>query len=52
VKLPVIWKVVPEMLHDTADSRPAGELNNDAEQLAPASAALKPEPEREITARD
>mgnify|MGYP001139469043 CR=1 FL=1 len=52
VKLPVIWKVAPEILHETPDSRPGGELNKVAAQPKPASAALKPDPEMETDARD
>jgi hypothetical protein len=52
VKLPVIWKVIPEMLQDTPDSSPGGVLNNTAAQTTPASAALKPEPVTETDAKD
>ncbi|MGB9021904.1 MAG: hypothetical protein WCC94_00510 [Candidatus Bathyarchaeia archaeon] len=52
VKVPVIWKVIAEMLQDTPDSNPAGVLNNVAAQVAPASAALKPEPAIETDAKD
>jgi hypothetical protein len=51
-KLPVIWKVVAEMLQDTPDSSPGGVLNNVVAQPAPASAALKPEPVIVIAAKD
>jgi hypothetical protein len=51
-KVPVIWKVIPEMLQDTPDSNPAGVLNNVVAQPAPASAALKPEPVIETDAKD
>jgi hypothetical protein len=50
-KLPVIWKVVAEMLQDTPDRRPNGELDRAAPQ-SPASAALKPEPAIETDAKD
>jgi hypothetical protein len=51
-KVPVIWKVVAEMLQDTPDSSPGGVLNNVVAQPAPASAALKPEPVIVIAAKD
>ena len=53
VKVPVIWKVVAEMLQETpGPSSPVGVLNNTAAQSAPASAALKPEPVMETDAKD
>jgi len=52
VKVPVIWKVIAEMLQDTPDSSPGGVLNNVVVQPAPASAALKPEPVIVIAAKD
>jgi hypothetical protein len=52
VKVPVIWKVVAEMLQDRPDSSPVGVLNNTAAQSANASAALKPEPMMETDAKD
>jgi len=51
-KVPVIWKVIPEMLQDTPDSNPAGVLNKVPTQPAAASAALKPEPVIETGAKD
>ena len=52
VKVPVIWKVVAEMLQDRPDSSPVGVLNNVPAQSATASAALKPEPVILIAAKD
>jgi hypothetical protein len=53
VKVPVIWKVVAEMLQETpGPSSPVGVLNNTAAQSATASAALKPEPIMETDAKD
>jgi hypothetical protein len=52
VKVPVIWKVAGEMLHDKPDSSPGGELYSVAAQTAPASAALKPEPVMDTGVRD
>jgi hypothetical protein len=53
VKVPVIWKVVAEMLQETpGPSSPVGVLNNVPAQSAPASAALKPEPVIETDAKD
>ena len=52
-KLPVIRKVVAEMLQETpGPSSPGGVLNNVVAQPAPASAALKPEPAIEINVKD
>jgi hypothetical protein len=51
-KLPVIWKVVAEMLQDTPDSSPSGALYSVPVQPGPASAALKPEPVIVIAAKD
>ena len=52
MKVPVIWKVVAEILQDTAESSPGGALANVDAQVAPASAALKPEPAIETNAKD
>jgi hypothetical protein len=52
VKLPVIWKVAAEILQDTADNSPGGELNSVAAQPAPASAAPNPEPVMETGVED
>jgi hypothetical protein len=50
-KLPVIWKVTPEMLQDTAVGSPSGVLYKEA-QPATASAALKPEPATDTNVKD
>jgi hypothetical protein len=52
VKLPVIWKVAAEIVQDTADNSPGGELVSVVAQAAAASAALKPEPVMETGVED
>jgi len=53
VKVPVIWKVVAEMLQETpGPSRPGGVLYSVPAQPTPASAALKPEPVMETDVKD